>query len=105
MMKKTICLSVILSLTHGTALSMMHTRKIVKGTSRLQVQKRMCSENMSAPSSLMNANDKWAIRRAYIDCIYKVAQIEAMCNIAANPNLDHFQKRALRDQVPYVVKE
>jgi hypothetical protein len=114
-----LCALILLLVAHGTALSMMHTRKIVKNTSRLQLQKRVCSEGglidhvgdaaflrkATVSDNWMNEKDRELIRKAHIDSIYKVAQVEAMCKITANQNLDHFQKMFLRDQVPYIVKE
>lgn len=107
-----------LLVSHGITLSMMHTKKIMKDVSRKQLNRRALYtglqddvkdaahlRNVSTPSNLMDKWDKQLIREAYIDAIYKEAQMRTMCEIAAHPNLDHFQKRALRDQVPHVVKE
>ncbi len=117
-MKKIICLSVTLLITHGTALSMMHTKKLMKNASRVQLNRRTLHDRLhddvkdaahlrdaSAPNNLMNVNDREHIRQAYINSIYKVAQIEAMCKIYAAPNLEDWERSELLSQVPYVVKE
>jgi hypothetical protein len=142
MMKKISCLVVTLMVTHGTVLSMLHTKKIMKNASRLQLQRRTMSgtglkefedvgllKNQSLEDMkkslrdmeiklakydqlpqirqepLLDVNDKWAIRQAYIDSIYKVAQIEAMGKIYAMSDLDKYQRQELLDKVEDVVKE
>jgi hypothetical protein len=107
-----------LLVAHGTALSMMHTKKIIKNASRFQLNKRALStglsddvkdaaflRNVSAPSDLMDAHNKELIRRAYIRSIYQVARVEAMCKIYGDTNLSQHQKIEILSQVPYVVKE
>src|SRR5579862_6378820 len=108
MIKKISCLVVALMVTHGAVLSMLHTKKIMKNASRLQLQRRTMSgtglkefedvgllKNQSLEDikkslrdmeiklakydqlpqirqePLLDVNDKWAIRQAYIDSIYK----------------------------------
>jgi len=133
MMKKYGSLVVMLMITQGTVLSMLHTKKIMKSASRLQLQKRALVERGTGlkdiedmkkllsdvkskvakydqlsqirQEPLLDANDKWYIRKAYIDSIYKIARIEAMGKIYAMPNLDMYQRRELLDKVQYVVKE
>jgi len=133
MMKKYGSLVVMLMITQGTVLSMLHTKKIVKNTSRLQLQKRAfgaCGtglkdiEDMKKLLSdvkskvakydqlsqirqepLLDADDKWYIRRAHIDCIYKIARIEAMGKIYAMPNLTYEQRNKLLGDVKYVIQE
>ena len=55
--------------------------------------------------SLMDMHDKTRIRDAYIDSIYKVAQIEAMCKIYAMSNSLYLNREYLLYQVRDIVKE
>ena len=144
MMKKIGCLVMTLMVTHGTALSMMHTRKIMKSASRLQLQRRTLvergtglkdfedvglSKNQSLEDMnkllrdmeiklakydqlpqirqepLLDANDKWAIRRAYIDSIYKLARFEARCKIHTMYHLSIYQREDLLREADKIVKE
>jgi nitrogenase subunit NifH len=117
MMKKVICLSVVLVMTHGTALSMVRANNIKKAL-HLQSNKRvMCtglkddirdaasirSANMT--DNLMDSYDRNRICNAHIKSIYQVARIEAMCKIQADPNLSWQQKRDLVALVPTIVRE
>jgi hypothetical protein len=100
-----LCALILLLAAHGITLSMMHTKKIMKSTSRLQLQKRVCSENARTSNSLMSSHDRFLIREAYIDSIYKVAQFEAMCKIHTNSNLDIYTKKELLNLVPRIIHE
>jgi hypothetical protein len=155
MMKKYGCLVVVLLVTHGTVLSMLHTKKIMSGVSRLKLNRRafydLAFDGKVKDSSsktglqhledaavlrnqsledikkelrdiksklakcdqlpqirqepLLDVNDKWAIRQAHIDSIYKVAQIEAMCKILVMPNLKRLDRDDLLDEVKRIVHE
>ncbi len=116
-MKKFGCLVVILLITQGTVLSMMHGRKIIHRTSRLKLnrsyielekQQNKFVQNLQASStdfSAMDVHSRARIRDAYIASIYKVAQIEAMCKIYSTSNLDAKERQALLDKVAYIVRE
>jgi hypothetical protein len=85
MMKKTSCLVVALIVAHGTALSMLHTKKIMNGASRLQLQKRTMSgtglkdfddvtflRNMSFEKSLRNIENKLAEHNQLLQNLQKI---------------------------------
>ena len=117
-MKKIICLLTILLVTHGTALSMMHTKKFMQKTSRIQLQKRVYSEgglidhvgdaaylrNVSVPSDLMSRDDRFAIRETYRESIRRIARIEAIGKIYAMP-LDRYQREQLLREADKIVQE
>ena len=118
-MKKIICLSVILLVTHGTVLSMMHTRKVMKSVSRIQLQKRTHSEGglidhvgdaaflrtASAPSNLMNRDDISMIRETYRESIRQIARIEAMGKIYVMPGLNMHQQKELLEEADKILTE
>ncbi len=118
-MKKISCLAVMLLVTHGAAVSMMHTKKIMKSVSRFQLQKRVYSEgglidhvgdaaflrNVRVPSNLMNRDDISMIRETYRESIRQIARIEAMGKIYVMPGLNMHQRKELLEEADKILIE